>query len=186
MPLNITEFKGALTGDGARPNMFQVTIDNPVSPLGNFKTPFLVKVAEIPAATIGEIQLFYQGRPVKYAGDRTFADWTVTIINDEDFIVRDAMERWNNAINGFRTNARDPGFVLAANYKSNATVTQLSKTGIPLRTYAFQGIFPKEISNIALDWGGNDTIEEFTVTFSVDLWEVGRGVLGQVPTPLFN
>ena len=186
MPLNITEFKGALIGDGARPNLFQVTINNPVSSIADSKTSFMVKGAEIPAATLGEIQQFYQGRAVKYAGDRTYADWTVTIINDEDFLVRDAMERWNNAINGHRSNARDPAFALAGQYKTNATVTQLSKTGLPLRTYAFEGIYPKEISNITLDWGTNDTIEEFTVTFSYDLWEVGQGVLGQVTNALFN
>ena len=186
MPLNITEFKGALTGDGARPNMFQVTIQNPVSPIATDKMPFLVKAAEIPAATLGEIQQFYQGRAIKYAGDRTYADWTVTIVNDENFRVREAMERWNNAINGSRSNSRNPRFALAAQYKTSATVTQLSKTGAPLRTYGFEGIYPKEISNIALDWSVNDTIEEFTVTFSYDFWEVGPGVLGQVTTPLYN
>jgi hypothetical protein len=186
MPLNITEFKGALIGDGARPNLFQVTIDNPVSSIAKDKIPFMVTGAEIPAATLGEIQQFYPGRAVKYAGDRTYADWTVTIINDEDFLIREAMERWNNAINGHRSNARNRAFALAAQYKTSATVTQLSKTGLPLRTYAFEGIYPKEISNITLDWGGNDSIETFTVTFSYDLWEVGRGVLGQVTSPLFN
>jgi hypothetical protein len=185
MPLNITEFKGALTGDGARPNLFQVTINNPVESITDI-APFLVKTAEIPAATIGEIQQFYQGRAIKYAGDRTYPDWSVTIVNDENFRIRDAMERWNNAINGLRSNARDPAFALASNYKTRATVTQLSKTGSPLRTYSFDGIFPKEISSIALDWSGNDSIEEFTVTFAYDLWEPGEGALGQVPAPLFN
>jgi hypothetical protein len=167
MPLNITEFKGALVGDGARPNLFQVTINNPVQNITDI-APFLVKTAEIPAATIGEIQQFYQGRAIKYAGDRTYPDWSVTIVNDED------------------SNARNPAFELASSYKTRATVTQLSKTGNPLRTYSFDGIFPKEISSIALDWSGNDSIEEFTVTFAYDLWEPGEGTLGQVTSPLFN
>jgi len=183
MPLNITQFKGELIGDGARPNLFEVSIINPVSTIADSKTRFMVKGAEIPAATLGEIQQFYQGRAVKYAGDRTYADWTVTVINDENFLVREAMERWNNAINGHRSNERNPAFALAGQYKAKATVTQLSKTGTALRTYAFEGIYPKEISNITLDWGTNDTIEEFTVTFAYDLWEVSRG---KETTPLFN
>ena len=185
MPLNITEFKGALTGDGARPNMFQVTIDNPVEQLGNFKTPFLVKVAEIPAATIGEIQLFYQGRPVKYAGDRTFADWTVTIINDEGFLLRNAFEEWSNLIADLGTNlgATDPSA-----YMTNAKVYQLGRGSTPsskdntgtsnavLKEYEFIDIFPTNVSQIDLSYDSSDTIEEFTVEFQVQSFSyTGQG-----------
>jgi hypothetical protein len=159
MPLNITEFKGALTGDGARPNLFQVTINNPVSSIANYQNTFHGKRPEIPAATLGEIQQFYQGRAVKYAGDRTYADWTVTIINDEDFL---SVMQWKDGTTQSMGIDQMPETLhsLLLQYKTSATVTQLSKTGLPLRTYAFEGIYPKEISNITLDWGGNDSIED--------------------------
>ena len=186
MTFNITEFQGALTGGGARGNLFQVTINNPVEAAFSEKASFMVKAAEIPAATIGEATVNYFGRAIKYAGNRTFTDWNVTIINDEDFLVRDGMERWSNAINGLRSNLRNGGLARAAQYKTNATVTQFSKTGLPLRTYSFVGLWPKEVSNIALDWGTNDTIEEFTVSFSYDYWEAGQGVFGQAASAIFT
>jgi hypothetical protein len=171
MTFDITKFQGALTGGGARGNLFQVKITNPAALEIGDKASFMVKAAEIPAATIGEATVNYFGRAIKYAGNRTFTDWNVTIINDEDFLVRDGMERWSNAINGLRSNLRNGGLARAAQYKTNATVTQYSKTGLPIRTYSFVGLWPKEVSNIALDWGTNDTIEEFTVSFSYDYWE---------------
>ena len=94
MAFNITEFQGQLTFGGARNNLFQVTIDNPVSRGAFLKTSFMVKGAQIPAATLGTATVNYFGREVKLAGNRTFEDWSVTIINDEDILVRDGMERW--------------------------------------------------------------------------------------------
>ena len=106
MAFNITEFQGQLTGGGARPNLFQVTIDNPVDRGAFIKTSFMVQAAQIPEATLGQATVNYFGRQVKLAGNRTFPDWTVTIMNDEDFLVRDGMESWSNAINGLESNLR--------------------------------------------------------------------------------
>ena len=180
MAFNINGFQGQLTGGGARPNLFQVTITNPVDPGSFLKTSFMVQASSIPEATIGIATQNYFGRAVKYAGNRTFADWTTTIINDEDFLIRDGMERWSNSINGLQTNLRSPGLRTAAQYKTQATVTQFSKDGQPLRTYGFYGLFPVSIGAIALDWGTNDAIETFDVTFSYDYWQAGEGVVGQV------
>jgi len=193
MAFNISGFQGQLTGGGARPNLFQVTINNPVDSGSFEKTSFMVQAAQIPEATLGVATVNYFGRQIKYAGNRTFADWTVTVMNDEDFLVRNGMERWSNAINGLQTNKLDPNDFTgttvpaqAAQYKSNATVTQFSKTGDPLRTYEFVGIFPVSVGAIALDWGTNDAIETFDVTFSYDFWQAGKGVVGQVTTPNFG
>jgi hypothetical protein len=112
------------------------------------------------------------------AGDRTFAEWNVTVINDEDFLIRNAMEEWSNKINKFQTNLRDFQSSSPLQYKANAQVTQFSKTGQPLRTYTFNGIFPSEISPIDVDWNSTDSIEEFTVTFQYDWWEVTGGITG--------
>ena len=186
MAFNITEFQGQLTGGGARPNLFQVTIDNPVDRGSFLKTSFMVQAAQIPEATLGQATVNYFGRQVKLAGNRTFPDWTVTIMNDEDFLVRDGMERWSNAINGLESNLRSAALATTAQYKTNATVTQFGKQGNPIRTYNFVGIFPITVGSITLDWGTNDAVETFDVTFAYDYWQAGEGVIGQVTNALFG
>lgn len=186
MAFNISEFQGQLTGGGARPNLFQVTIDNPVDRGAFIKTSFMVQAAAIPEATLGVATVNYFGREVKFAGNRTFANWTTTVINDEDFLIRDGMERWSNAINGLESNLRSTALATTAQYKTNATVTQFSKTGDPLRTYNFVGIFPVSVGTIALEWGTNDAVETFDVEFSYDYWQAGLGTIGQVTAPLFG
>ena len=186
MAFNITEFQGQMTGGGARANLFQVTIDNPVDRGAFIKTSFMVQAAQIPEATLGQATVNYFGRQVKLAGNRTFPDWTVTIMNDEDFLVRDGMERWSNAINGLESNLRSPALATTAQYKTNATVTQFGKQGNPIRTYNFVGIFPITVGSIALDWGTNDAVETFDVTFAYDYWQAGEGVIGQVTNALFG
>lgn len=168
MAFNINEFKAQLVGGGARPTLFQVQITNPIDPIADFKVPFMVKAAALPESTLGSYVVPYFGRQVKYAGDRVFADWPVTIINDEDFAIRNAMETWSNAINTHDTNLRS----LPQTYKSNAIVTQFSKDGRALRTYVFEGIYPVSIDAIPLSWEQNDVIEEFGVTFQYDMWRV--------------
>jgi hypothetical protein len=168
MAFNINQFKSQLVGGGARPSLFQVQITNPIDGAADAKIPFMVRAAGIPASNVGSYTLPYFGRQVKYAGDRTFEDWTVTVINDEDFAVRNAMEAWMNAINSHDGNTR----ALPQDYKSNALVTQFSKDGAPLRTYIFEGIYPVTLDGITLDWSTQDTIEEFGITFQYDLWRV--------------
>jgi hypothetical protein len=117
---------------------------------------------------VGQYTVPYFGRQVKYAGGRTFADWTVTVINDEDFAIRNSMEEWMNFINSHDSNSRG----LPQQYKSTGQVTQYSKDGSPLRTYVFEGMFPISVDGIQLDWSQTDSIEEFGVTFQYDLWRV--------------
>lgn len=178
MAFSINEFKSQLVGGGARGALFQVQITNPILGVADFKIPFMVKAAELPESTTGVIPVPYFGRLVKYAGDRQFAPWTVTVINDEDFAVRNAMEAWSNAINSHITNFRSSPF----DYKAQAQVTQFAKDGTTLREYTFEGLFPTTISPIALAWQDQDTIEEFTVTFEYDLWRVSGGITGNSTT----
>jgi|TARA_B110000093_G_scaffold169855_1_gene198223 hypothetical protein len=168
MAFNINEFKSQLIGGGARANLFQVQILNPIDPSADFKSPFMIKTAALPESSVGQFTVPYFGREVKYAGDRTFADWSVTVINDEDFLVRNSMEAWLNAINSHDSNTR----ALPQDYKSNALITQYSKDGTAIRTYVFEGLFPVTTDAIAMDWSSNDTIQEFGVTFAYDLWKV--------------
>ena len=173
MAFNINEMRSQLVYGGARQNLFQVRINNPANASGDLKTPFMVQAAQIPESTLGVIPVFYFGRQMKLAGDRTFGDWTVTVINDEDFLIRNAMEEWSNRINRLERNVREIN-----RYKSNATVIQYAKDGSTLREYKFNGIFPSVISPIDLDWASTDQIESFQVTFSYDYWTVSGGSTG--------
>ena len=178
---NITEFRSRLSGGGARANLFEVEIAFPEElvidlNLVTDKVPFLVKAAEIPASNLGNIPVPYRGRVLPVAGDRTFDPWTVTIINDTDFQIRDAMEKWSNSINDLQT---AQGSVDPAVYQRSALVKQLSREGANpgdpekvLRTYNFEGIYPNTVSSIPLDFGATDQIEEFQVTFNYLFYEV--------------
>lgn len=178
MAFNVNEIRSQLTLGGARNSLFQVAITNPANSAADIKVPFLVRAAQIPASTLGTIEVPYFGRKIRLAGDRTFGQWTVTVINDEDFLIRNAMEEWSNKIQSLSGNLREFGSSSPNLYKSQAQVTQYSKTGNPIRTYQFVGIYPSEISTIDVDWNSTDVIEEFTVTFQYDYHEVVGGTTG--------
>jgi len=176
MAFNVNQFSGALKDGGARNSLFEVNITNPVNGVADINIPFMVKGAQIPAASLGTIEVPYFGRQIKVAGNRTYAEWSPTIINDEGFDIRNAMEQWSHAINSPQNNLREGGSAPSL-YKSNAQVTQFSKTGEILRVYNFVGIFPTEVSTIDLAWE-TEGIQEYTVTFQYDYWEVAGGSTG--------
>ena len=193
---NITNFRDRLVGGGARPNLFEVNIELPDGVIGQADyrddVRFMVKAAEIPAANVGNIPVPFRGRVLPVAGDRTFDPWTVTIINDSKFNIRDAMEQWSNKINDLQF---DVGDISPSNYQTKAEVFQLSRGGKTssasstggetinvLRTYNFEGIYPSVVSSIPLDYGATDSIEEFQVTFNYLFWTVGNG-LAAAPAP---
>ena len=158
MGLSISEFKGQFTS-GARPNLFTVTLQA----LGS-KMEFLCKATQMPASTVAQIEVPYKGRQLKIAGNRTYADWTVTVLNDVDFNIRKAAEAWMDVINGPESNV---GSVNIAEYMEDAKVQQLDQSGAVIYTYEFKDIWPTEIGEIELAYDTNDTIEEFTITFVI-------------------
>ena len=98
--LGVDDFKAKIRGGGARPNLFKATINFPGYANGDVElTSFLCEAAQLPASIMGTIIVPFRGRQLKMAGDRTFDVWTPTIINDTDFNVRNAMERWMNGMN---------------------------------------------------------------------------------------
>lgn len=174
MAFNVTEFRANLLGDGARPNLFQVSLTFPAvanSPVAGQRLSFLAKTAQLPGSTVGTVPMYYFGREMKFAGNRTFPDWSITIINDEDFNVRNAFEKWLDSINSHSLNVRNPAAFNQLLYTADATVTQFSKVGTPIKSYKFVGLFPTDVSPIELDWGSNDSIEEFGVTLAYQYWE---------------
>jgi len=176
----ISNFKSKLTGGGARPNLFEVELAFPDAVAVNNdvlqKSRFLVKAAALPASTIASIDIPFRGRILKVAGDRTFETWTITVINDTDFAIRSAFEKWMNVINKMTdaTGLTDP-----AQYHKDAVVKQLDRDGSVLRSYKFWDIFPTNISTIDLSYETTDTIQEFTVEMQVHYWEALRGTSSQ-------
>ena len=173
MAFSIDEIKGAMRFGGARPTLFQVILTMPPGIVGDLsQLQFMARATQIPASNLGLIQIPYFGRKVKIAGDRTYDPWTVTIMNDEDFKIRNSLEVWNNRINTHIGNLRDGNLQEERLYKSVGTVTQFNKNGSTIRTYNLAGVFPETVSTIDLDWNANDQIEEFQVQFQYDYFVV--------------
>lgn len=182
----ISDFKSRLGGGGARPNLFEVEMFVPEalttwdSDAGE-KFKFLCKAAALPASNIASIDVPFRGRTFKVAGDRTIDPWTVTIINDEDFKLRKAFEEWSQLIAKLDNNL---GATNPNSYMKNATVYQLGRGSEAnsetnsgsdsslLASYNFVDIFPTSVSAIDLSYDSSDTIEEFTVEFQVQSYEI--------------
>lgn len=188
--MDITNFRSQMNRDGARPNLFRVEVNLPTV-LQNLnsgnsfgtKLAFTARAAQLPGSMIGKATAQYMGREVYFAGNRTFADWTITVMNDEDFIVRKTIEAWSAAINSHITNVRRGDLAGPNDYVADCSVHQLSKLGEDtiLASYKMINAWPIDVSTIDLDWGTNDVIEEFSITFSMDTWtsahpETGGGV----------
>ena len=171
----ITDFKSKLTGGGARANLFEVVLQFPDLAQPDSatleKSRFLVKGANMPASNIAQIEVPFRGRVLKIAGDRTFDSWTVTVLNDTDFAIRSAFERWMNTINRVSDNT---GLVNPADYQADAYVYQLDRDGSTLRSYRFYDVFPTQVAPIELSYDAQG-IQEFTVELQVQWWEAAKG-----------
>ena len=165
----VDDFKAKLIGGGARANLFKATIAFPAYAAGDTElAQFMCKAAQLPASVVGQIDVPYRGRQMKIAGDRTYENWSVTIINDTGFEIRDAMERWQNGIN---THVSNGGLVNPADYEADLSVDQLDKNGAVVKTYTFRSAWPVNVSSIEVSNDSTDTIEEFTVEFAYQYWE---------------
>jgi hypothetical protein len=178
----VTKFKASLKHGGARPSLFKVIFDYPSGITEPpTKASFLVKATTIPASTIGSYDVYYHGKAIKVAGDRSFDTWDTTIFNDEDFGIRNTLENWMGSISNHRLNTRDKEVFTSmsegdtAKYKSTLQVQQFSKAGEEIRTYTFKGAWPSALSTINLDWSTASEIEEFTCTWVYDSWFVRTG-----------
>ena len=170
--LGVDDFKSKLKGGGARANLFKATLNfppntNPPSGIVELAS-FMCKAAVLPASTVASIPVPFRGREVKVAGDRTFEPWNVTIINDTDFAVRNAMEAWMNTINQHKNNT---GLTNPQSYQADLLVDQLDKDGAVLKRYTFRGCFPTSVEAIQVSYDQTNIIEEFGVTFEVQYWE---------------
>ena len=189
----LSQFKSKLAGGGARPNLFEVSIPTFPTAIAEAWSPgddnengmfkFLAKATALPASNLGNIEIPFRGRTLKVAGDRTFDDWTVTIINDEDFKLRTAFERWSNVISRLddATGVTNP-----SSYMTDGFVQQLGRGSVAntrtndggessvLRTYKFFDVFPVTVGEVALSYDTTDTLEEFDVTFRYQYFTIGN------------
>ena len=184
----LSQFKTALSGGGARPNLFEVRLpdDFPADPQGfrisdfGRRSRFMCKAASLPASIASPIEVPFRGRTLKVSGDRQFESWTVTIINDEDFEIRRAMEGWMQALNQYSDHS---GLTEPASYMRDAQVFQLGRGKVNveagqgsggnaniLAQYHFQDIYPTNVGPIDLSYDSENTIEEYTVEFQVQFW----------------
>ena len=168
---NINDFKAKLAGGGARPNQFKVTMPFPgYAQVGGEieDLAFLCRATVIPSMTVGNINVPFRGRQIKIAGDRTFEDWSVTVINDTDFKLRNAFERWQNGINNMTDNE---GLTNPVDYQVDAFVDHLDRNGNTIKSYTLRGLYPTIVSAIDLNYETNDVVEEFTATFAYQYFE---------------
>lgn len=171
MPFSINNFRANLTGQGARPNLFEITVPFPTSvPTGEAgqKTTFMCKGTQIPGSDLGNVPITYFGRAIKLAGNRTFPEWTTTIINDEDFAVHGGLTNWMNGINSHAGNERS---FSGTDYQVDAAVTQYKKNGEIAKVITMVNCWPSAVAPIELAWETNDAIEEFSVTWQYDYWQ---------------
>ena len=169
---SINDFKANLIGGGARANQFRVTITPPPGiaiGLDVRRTSFMCKGTNLPAQELTPIEVPFRGRKIYIAGDREFSEtWTTTFINDTDFMVRNALERWSNGINDLALNT---GVIDPADYQTDLTVEQLDRDDTILKTYIFRSAWPVNISQIELTSEAADALEEFECTWRYQHFE---------------
>lgn len=164
--LGVDQFKNQLTGGGARSNLFQVFLTWPYGGPTE-KAAFLCKATQLPGSTINPITIPFRGRQVHVTGDRVFEPWSVTIMNDAEFSVRNAFEVWMDRMNSHSANS---GEVNPNSYTTDLYVYQLRKDGSSSKAYTVKGAWPSNLSAIDVSFDSADTIEEFTVEFQISYW----------------
>ena len=178
---NVERFKSALTNGGARPNQFAVQLSFPTyvasQSIAVARAPFLVNIAELPGQTVNPAIVQYRGREVKFAGDRIFAPYTITVMNDAEMSIRNGMEQW---MNGMEDNAAKIGRLQPSEYQRDIDVLQLDRNGNILKSYKLVNAFPVDLSPVALDFGANDQISQFTVTFQYQHFTTSSNPLGGI------
>ena len=191
MAFTVSNFKSGLAagGGGARPALYEVSITNshdtslsfgPTSASTPANASLLVKSASIPAANIAPLAVNYAGRAYKWSGFRTYDNWTVTVLNDEDFAIRNKMMEWMRVISGKLDGTRNDTYgspltgsgASAGYFEGNATVKQLGADGDVKQVYKFYNLWPTELAEIAVDWS-SDAIQEYTIGFAYDYWGHG-------------
>ena len=178
---NVERFKSALTNGGARPNQFAVQMSFPTyvagAQLAVARAPFLISVAELPGQTVNPAIVQYRGREVKFVGDRIYAPFTMTVLNDAEMSIRTALEQW---MGGMEDYVGKFGRLQPSEYQRDMQVFQLDRNGNALKSYNIANAFPVDLSPVGLDFGANDQISSFTVTFQYQHFTISNNPLGSI------
>jgi hypothetical protein len=183
-----TTFLAKLQGGGALQSLFQVTVTAPGLLTGSSTAmadyPYMTKAATFPESTITASPISYMGREIQVPGNRESTQWTNTVYNDEDFLVRHMLENWTQKLNSGVSNSRASGWLTPANYtgtlqvigfkKATATVTDeesgdTTEDAAIASSYKFWGAWPSSVGEVTLDWETND-IQEYEVTWEYAYW----------------
>ena len=174
---NISEFKGRMTGGGARANQFRVRLTFPAA-IGDaadaLDVQFLAKSAQLPASTVGDVLVNFRGRPVHFAGERVFEPWTIEVYTDNNFAIRNAFERW---VDYMQHSASTGGVIRPADYQTDMEVIQLDRNENEIKVYKFEDAWPTSIGSIQLDWDDANQVERFPVTFQYNYWTSGTSAV---------
>ena len=177
--MDISKFKGLLGAGGARPNQFRVLLSFPsYVNVPNQEYALLVTGAAVPASNVNPTLLQYRGREVKLAGERIFDPWTITVVNDTEFSLRRPFEAWMDGMNDLVDNT---GALRPSGYQVDISVQHLDRNDGVLQTYKLHSVFPINMSEIALQYGKNDVVEEFTVTFQYQHYTTVAGRANATP-----
>lgn len=167
---DISQFKANMASGGARSNQFRCIITFPAianAGTAGAASQFLCKAAQIPSFDVAQVEVMYRGRPVNFAGERTFQPWTISVYNDADFVLRNAFETW---INEMANSGSTSGIVTPSSYQSDLEVHQLDRNDLELRKYKFSDAFPISVGAINLSWDQNNAIQEYDVTFAYNYY----------------
>ena len=188
---NIADFKAQMIGGGARPNQFRVELTFPsyvtLGVVAGQRAQFLCKAAQLPGSTIENIPVLYRGRPVNFAGERTFQPWTISIYNDTTFGIRNSLEQWQSGIQNYNSTT---GRVNPTDYQVDLNVHQLDRNGAIIKSYKFHDAYPTSISAVGLDFEQQNAIEQFDVEFTYNFFTsntgaaAGFGVNVSIDTPI--
>jgi len=188
---NIADFKAQMIGGGARPNQFRVELTFPsyvtLGVVAGQRAQFLCKAAQLPGSTIENIPVLYRGRPVNFAGERTFQPWTISIYNDTTFGICNSLEQWQSGIQNYNSTT---GRVNPTDYQVDLNVHQLDRNGSIIKSYKFHDAYPTSISAVGLDFEQQNAIEQFDVEFTYNFFtsntgaSAGFGVNVSIDTPI--
>ena len=173
MSQNIDTFKANLRGGGARANQFKITFASPPAiaiGLDTARASFLIRTGQLPGSSVGEVVVPFRGRNLYLAGDREYETWTTTVLNDTDFMVRNAMEAWSNGMNNF---VNGTGLTNVADYTADLTVQQLDRSDLVIKTYFLRNCFPQAISAIDLSFDTTTEVETFDITWRYTHFQTG-------------
>lgn len=186
MSNKINEIKNALRA-GARATKYRISFTFPnaiktQTDLRDIST--LAKAASFPNVTIGQIEVFNQGRKIVIPGDTSYDNsWSVTFYNNEEHSIRRDLLLWMKATDNFQANTHSG---VPAELMVDMSISQLDSLEKEVVKYTFHNVWVSEVGAVTLDATSIDTLQEFDVTFVLSDWVVNSTDEFSHPDKVFN